>query len=174
MLLKTIGYGLSDGWIWGLRPANATDERPRDRAQGVRRHVHDATGTTRVHPRASGPIEDCPEHRVMKIEQVDVGRRPDCFRGRACPVENQRSAARLGCAQNGLDFLVGRQYALLGLERFGTPVLSSHELAGAARPKDLVHSVCDDFGRNLVTLDAHRLLDTSNHACTAFNGLSSA
>src|SRR6187431_3149874 len=58
-------------------------------------------------------------------------------------------------------FLVGREDALLGLERFGTPVLSSHELAGAARPKDLVHSVCDDFGRNLVTLDAHRLLDTS-------------
>jgi len=62
----------------------------------------------------------------MKIEQVDIGWRPDCFRGRARPVENERSAACLCCAQNRLDLLVGRQDALLGLEGFGAPILSSH------------------------------------------------
>ena len=143
-------------------------------ANFVRGYVDDGTGTTGVHPRAPGPIEEGVEHRVMKIEQVDVGGRPDCFRGRACPVENQSAPARLSRAQNRLDFLVRRQNALLCLERFGTPALSSHELARATRPKNAVHSVGHHLGRNLVTLDAHRLLDTSHHARTAFDRLSSA
>jgi hypothetical protein len=55
----------------------------------------------------------------MKVEQVDVGWRPDCLRGRAYPIKYQRSAARFCCAQNQLDFLVGRQNALLGLQGNG-------------------------------------------------------
>ena len=92
----------------------------------VRRYVHHASGPTRVYPGPSGPIEDALEHRVMKVEQVDIGWRPDRFRRRARPVEDQRAAARLCRAQNRLDFFVGRQHALLGLERFGAPMLSRH------------------------------------------------
>jgi hypothetical protein len=36
-------------------------------------------------------------------------------------------------------------------------------LAGASRPKDFVYSVRDDFRRNVVALDTHRLLNAPDH-----------
>lgn len=43
-------------------------------------------------------------------------------RGQSKTVTRPRASAAL----SRLDFLGGRQYALLGLDQFGTPILSSH------------------------------------------------
>jgi hypothetical protein len=125
------------------------------------RYVHDSSWSARFCSEAASPIKHRREHPAM--QQVDVAWRPNGARSGARPVEYQRAAPRFFSAQNWLDFLVGREHALIGLERFRAPSLPSHGLASAARPKDLVDRARDDFRGNIITLNAHRLLNAADH-----------
>lgn len=137
----------------------------------VRRYVNNSSRSARLRSRIPGPIEHGREHRAMEVEQVDIGWRPDGSRCGARPVENECTAPRFRCAQHRLDFLVGRQNALMGFERFRMPNLPSHGLARATRPKHFVDSARNDFRGNVVTLNAHRLLNASDHTSSPLGRL---
>lgn len=52
----------------------------------------------------------------------------------------------------------------MGLEGFCAPSLPSHGLARATRPKHFFDGVRNHFRGYVVALDAHRLLNASDHA----------
>ncbi len=137
----------------------------------VRRYVHDSSGSAGFCSGTTSPIKHRCEHPAMEVEQVDVGWRPSGSRSGARPVEYQRAAPRFCSAQNWLDFLVGHEDALIGLESLCAPSLPSHGLASAARPKDLVDCARDDFRGNVVTFDAHRLLNAADHTSSTLGRL---